>query len=649
MPKDLTKPLGVIVAALLLSAVVILPFVVKDVLGDFGATGEPKPPHPESPPGAVPAGLDCNGATAQRTAGASFQPSIVVTGFFAQQGARTPMALHRAIVADLAGVDPFADDLPNVAGITLRQPRVHRLLPPVERPPLDHRRQRPLEAALAMPTVQGFIAAAKQDPALMRQRWRHFDLATLLREDSALAHALRARGSALLPRIHEIPAAAFGLHELAVAIEQGIDVADFIHLLDRSGVDATSTWKHYTLTRRYNLTVVAAAHARPRILGALVARGVALPSGMPSALDELALALPTTQPAPDALANVAGQLAALGERPYLPSTAARLAALAPGITVPELHPDAETVLAAPEVRERAERLTALVARAKADAEEAQRISELCRDAWLAGPAGGTNDLAAKMAQHEAMRDREQHSLRENMEGAHRMAASLSPEFAESMDAMKTALKAGDWEGVLSLVDHIPMDVPDELQAEIPKFLLKVALDTGAPLGVVRQLIDRNGGVVPPGLILTLVKSDRDDIVQVAADLEALGLDPGFVDADGRNAINHLMDHFRARIANQPRPGKVVGWLGYLAGRSVSPQPAGRGLDPLDTVLFALHEQPAPDAVADAVLLARALVDVGAKVQSSHREISARIRASAPDAYAELIEAIPELAAAGKAT
>lgn len=550
--------------------------------------------------------------------------------------------MYRPIVADLAGVDPFAaDDLPNVAGVALHQPRVHLLLPPMERPSLAYARQQQLDAALSAPTLHGFIAAARGDAAAMRQGWQHTEPAKLLQEDSVLAHALRTRGDALLRRIDEIPATAFGLHELAVAIEQGIDAADFVTVLDRSGADATSTWQHHALTRRYNLADVAAAHVRPRILRALVARGVGLPAGMPSAWDELALALPATRPAPEALADVAGQLAQLGKQPYLPSTAARIAALASDVYVPELHPDAEAVSTSPDVREGAERLAALVGGAKADAEAARRVSERCRDVWLAAAGDGAHGLAAKLAQDEAMREGRERAVEEDIARAQRMMAELSAEFVEVTEQVGAAAAAGDWQRVSSLLDRLPEDAPEELARMIPELMLRLALDSGAPLDVVHALIERGG--LPSDFILTLLGTDRHDALQVAADLEAWGLDAGYVDADGRNAVSHLMDDFRARASTQARPGKMLGWLDFLAGRSVSPQPPGRGLDPLDTVLFTLLERPMPDTVAEAVLLARGLVGVGAAVRSSHREIAARIRATAPDAYAELIEAVPEFA------
>lgn len=592
--------------------------------------------------------VDCDGPAARRTAGASARrPEAVVRGFFAQHATPGRSRLYRPIVADLAGVDPFAAaGPPRVAGITLRQPRVHRLLPPTQRPLLEYARQRVLEAALSAPTPQEFIAAASEDAAAMRRGWRHIEPATLLREDSALAHALRTRGGALLRRIHELPAAAFGLHELAVAIEQGIDAADFLAILDRSGVDATGTWKHYALTRRYNLADVAVVHVRPRILRALVARGVGLPAGMPSAWDELALALPATRPAPAALADVAGQLAQLGKQPYLPSTAARIAALAPDTRVPELHPDAAAALAVPEVREGAERLTALVERTAAEAAAARRVSERCRDVWLAAAGDRAPGLAAKLAQDEAMRGGAMGRMgwaEEDVARAQRMFAELSAVFVEAMEQVGTAAAAGDWQRVLHLLDRLPEDAPEELTRMIPQLMLRHTLDAGAALDVVHALIEWGDGSLPPDFILTLLGTDRDDVLQVAADLEAWGLDPGYVDAAGRNAVSHLVDDFRTRASVQARVGKMLGWLDYLASRSVPPQSSGRGLDPLDTVLFTMLERPTPDTVQEAMLLARGLVAVGATVGSSQREIAARIKATAPDAYAELIAAVPELA------
>ena len=576
---------------------------------------------------------DCFGPEAQRAAvPASSRPTSVAKAFMAQFETMGYLRWHQLLTADVAGVDPSALDDDG-----RRLPRLDRLLPPTRRGTLGWNRQLALEAALAAPTLDGFITAAREDPAALRDRWNHLGLTALRRDDSALGHALRVRGSELLRRVRDIPAAAFGLHELAVAIEQGIDAEDFATLLDWSGVDAAGTWRHYTLRRRYNLAALAAVHSRPRILSALLAHGVTLPAGPPSVLDELALALSTTQPTPDTLRAVTRQLVTLGERPFLPSTASRLAQVAPDVDVPGLHRDAEAALALPEVRDRATQLAALVERDQAEAEEARHINDSCRDVWRA--AGGARDLASKLAQQETLRERTQRTFQETTEQAHRAIAQLRPEFVDAASAMGPAIAAGDWQEALALLDDIGSKAPEEIAAALPEILLRSALYRGASREAMLALLERNGGTLPSDAIMTMAGGRWDDL-DVAAELEAWGLDPRFVDADGRNAISQLMDDF-----SRPSGEDVLRtsrWLDYLTSRSVSPQPAGLGLDPLDTVLFAVLDAPEPNTVRAARMLARALVAAGAPVQASHRTIAARIRAVAPAAYTELVRAIPEL-------
>lgn len=608
---------------------------------------------------------DCHAPAARRGAVHAAtkppQPASVARRFLAQHGDHD-VGLHRPIVADLADVSPFEADDPSWLAIArARAPRVDRLLPPRWPPSLDYARQRALEAALAAPALDEFIAAARMDPAVLRQGWDPLGAAGFVamlngavdglvgvepearrRRDSVLAHALRARPE-LLRRVGEIPAAAFGLAELAAAIELGIDAADFVALLGASGADAAATWQHRTLTRRYNLADLAAVHARPRILRALLARGVPLAAGPPAALDELALALAATQPAPEALAAVVGQLADLGERPFLPSTAARIATLAPGISIPDLHPDAQAALALPQIHASARRLTALTRRMEMEAAQAQRIADRCRPVWLAKAAAGGGELTSKVAQHQAMRKREQHSRRAQLDQARSVAAGLGVEFLEVADAfLDAALQEGPWQDLLPNLDALVDVAPAELAAQVPAGLLRVALDASVPMPAVLELLDRNGGAMPPDIIMTLIQSSRRDAARAAADLEAWGLQPGFVDADGRGAVDHVVDAFRSGAGSRLAP--TLAWLEYLAGRGVSFQLGGRGLDPLDTALFAVLDDPASAPVAEGVVqLAQVLVDNGASVRASHREIAAHIQAAAPDAYASLAQAIPDLA------
>ena len=596
-----------------------------------------------SPAAALSAAPDCLAASFEPAAS---QPQSIARRFFVQLGMADAPSLPRLLITDLAGVDVFGDK----GGFDI--PRLDLLLPPVvgahgEHENLGLSRQRPLEDALRAPTLDQFIAAAHNEPAVMRWRWGHVGLTLVARDDSALGHALRVRGGEVFRRIQEIPATAFGLHELAVAMAQGIDPDHFLALLDRTDVNPKATWlartfsdEHHMATRRYNLAALAAVHVRPQILRVLLERGIALPARPPSVLDELSLSLATTRPAPDVLGDVVGQLAAVGERPHLPSTAARLAAAAPGIAVPGVHSDTEMALSSPDLRGHAARLAALVAGKTVEAEESRALRDDCRDVRLAAvDAGAARSLASKMAQDEVLREREERSMRANEEQVKGWRSELGPDALAFFAAMRAAFDADDWDEVLRLLDESSHALPDEFAGQLAASLLTHALLSGSQLDVVRELIARNGGTLPPRTILNLIASRQDNAVQVAAALEAWGLDPGVVDAEGRNAVNHLMDVFRRRPDSRLR---TLRWLDYLTSRSVSIQPPGPGLDPLDTVLFAVLDAPKTTNVDQVAAVARALVLSGASVQSSHREIAARIRAVAPDAYEELLVALPEL-------
>lgn len=578
---------------------------------------------------------------------ASFKPlerKDIARRFFVELGMPEPNALPRRLIADLAGVDPSAGE--NRFGI----PRLDMLLPSVsgKHSVLGLSRQRPLEDALLEPTLDGFIAIANDEPALMRRGWSHSELALTMRDDSALGHALRVRGGEVLRRIHEIPAAAFGLHEMAAAMARGIDADDFLALLDRSGVDPKATWlpgtwanEPYEFVRWYNLAAYAAVHARPRLLRSLLGRGVALPADRPSVLDELSLS--AARPAPDVLIDVVNQLAAAGERPYLPSTAARFAAVAPGVPVPGLHRDAEAVLSSSGLREHAARLAALVARQAAEAEKARAINDHCRDVRLAaGEVGDAPSLASKMAQDEALRERKERWMRANEEKAKGVFSKLGPDALAFIAAVRPAYLADDWDEVFRILDESSHTLPGEFADQLEASFLLHALMEGSKPEVLRELIVRNGGTLPPDAVLTLISSRQDNAVRVAAELETWGLDPGFVDDEGRNAVHHLMDAFRERPDTRPR---TLRWLDYLTSRSVSAQPAGPGLDPLDTALFAALDAPEAATVDWVAAVARALILSGASVRSSHRRIAARIRSVAPDAYERLVAALPELRAA----
>lgn len=159
------------------------------------------------------------------------------------------------------------------------------------------------------PNSEGYVCGGSHhDPF-------QFDQAT-----TVLGHAIRVRGSDLYRALDIIPQkVAFGLHELAVAVEHGVGATDLAAILDRSKVDPTATWRDRRTTRANTLALVAALAANPDALQLLLAHGSDPSIGRRSVLDEL---LPTEQT--DADREVLRLLLAHGERPYLPSTRVEL-------------------------------------------------------------------------------------------------------------------------------------------------------------------------------------------------------------------------------------------------------------------------------------------------------------------------------------
>lgn len=582
----------------------------------------------------TPSDPDCFAPAALHAMANASTPASVARTFVAQLDL-PERERQGPLIADLAGVHPFPDkDL-------LGRSRLERLVPPPSPGVLTGAQAHGLEAALAAPTLDGLLVLAYEAPLALRLQSGGFDGA----EQSGLVRAMRTRTGEFWRRAYEIPASAFGLHELAAAIAQGVDVQHFVDILELSGVDATATWRPYQLGRDYNLAGVAAVHVRPRILSALAERGVKPLAGYPSVLDELAWALPVTRPDPIALRDVTLQLAAGGLRPHFPSTSSRLARVVPDIVVPAQQEDSEAAMGSSTVADNAKQLAALLERAQATSAEAARLKNTCQEAWIA--AGATDlqddnsprrDLAVKMAQQEALDAQARLKEGELTSMAQQLPDEMSLEFLEAARSLGSALSDELWDAVPALCEDVIRTAPEALaDLHLEESLINYVLGAGMPPGdALRELTSRLGGM-PPDAIMTVVLNDLEREAIVA--LESHGLDPRFSDANGRNAINRLMDLYRRY---PPSDDEVpLRWLDYLTSRSVSPS-AGRGLDPLDTVLFAFLDTPTSNRVPSAITLAQALIRAGAPVGSSHREIADRIRAMAPQAYAELVAAIPQL-------
>jgi hypothetical protein len=545
--------------------------------------------------------------------------------------------LQRQLVADLAGVDPFSIESRYKSP---REVAYSAYLVPLPRTPrVTLTMQRRLDEALKSSTLDEWVRVALNDPGVLRKRWSPTVLggASLeLRQTSVLGHVLRSRGVDLQAHLHELPAGSFGVHELAVGIAVGMPTDRFLEVLERGDVDPGETWTHHRLHRNINLSVVAAFNARSDILRALMDRGVEPSSESHSVLDELAVYPVDHGSMPEILRLVANA----NDQPFFPSTIETLKRRFPTSPVWYLRADAIGTLATPGIERSAERLASIAEEWEPKIAEARRVEERCGQTWLGAADVATESLVAKM-RHEGKSSRR---LDREMGGASENARSVlddaAPAFLKSMGGLREALTAQDWSKVLRLADEAVVTFPEGVDPDgYYVTLLYTALRSGAPMDVVRALIDRTGGSLLPNAVMALVGGDWEGSLAMAMELERVyGLDVHFVNDYGRNAISKVVERFRAMHGTARVDDTSVQWLDYLMSRSVTPKPSALGLDPMDTVLLAIAERPALASVGVSVL--RLLLNSGAPIQASHRELAQLILGADSEAFELLVAAIP---------
>ena len=420
-----------------------------------------------------------------------------------------------------------------------------------------------------------------------------------------------------------------GAHELVVAIEEGVALADFKTLLDEAdeaNVDLAGTWRDGA-----NLAKVAAIHLRPDILRFLMSNGVdpAAPTrwGRRAVLDNIA-SLPKPQNM-EALANVVELLVAAGDQPYLPSTRATLRQWLPDASLPALHPDAAAALLAPAVTAAAQTVAAMDAewtrKRDAAARLEQRCERLAESEAHAGAFRGTG-LAAKRRHQAALLRREERWLSDLAHTAEDAAANKGDALTDDEQALIDAVSDDRWDDAVAIADAIG--------GYKPLALLFVALGADAPLDVLLALTQRNGGALPKDAARYLAGNQRPDASAIAEALEPFGFDPHYVDAQGRNAFSVLAE------ADLDKEG-AWRFAEYLASRSVSVKPTAFGLDPLDTALTELLRHPRWRAAN--IRFARFLIDQGAPIERSHRELASMIATADANTYRRLVSVVPELA------
>ncbi|MCY3840469.1 MAG: hypothetical protein OXH09_17785 [Gammaproteobacteria bacterium] len=552
-------------------------------------------------------------------------------------------SLAQRLVADLAGIGAFDLDMRSYAGAQsgsaeVEQPRTAVYSLPrtgVHSLPLSRAQSNRVRDALQAPAIESLIDEFQADPSLLRRYWLREDPFDLDQATTVLGHAIRVRGQELYRAIDTIPEeVSFGLHELAVAVGHGVGAADLATLLDRSAVDPTTSWRDRRTPRDNTLAMVATLSANPGALQLLLTLGSDPSLGRRSVLDELPLPNEQTE----AVQEVVHVLLAHGDRPYLPSTRAALKRWLPQLSALPLHPDAEVELATFAMEDVARELASLVEDWDRRVMHASRIEQHCQFAWddETGPLLHRSDgLAAKMRRQDELDKRYEIAQRESLRSSQRWIEQLEPEAARILEAIFEAVNESRWKDAMLLADSLAVDAVDEL-------LLFRALFFGAPMEVIETLIDRAGGVLPERAVLTLAAAPNEQALPVAKMLnQRYRLDLHFIDERGRNAVSEAVSLFWDTQFNSVVVDEnVARWLTFLSENSVTMKPESGGMDPLDLVLQEMVRRPFTNRAG--VRVARFLIDHGAAVGASHRDLVDEIAMADWDGYRQLIQEVPEL-------
>ncbi len=431
-----------------------------------------------------------------------------------------------------------------------------------------------------------------------------------------------------------VPELTFGAREVAKAIEHGVTPEVLTQLLELSGVDPTVTSR----INGANLAKTAAVHGKPELLRVLLERGANPTNGNRSVLDDLALVMPEQDDG--TYADVVQQLLSAGDMPYMPSTLDTLEAVTP-LTVPSsLHPDAVALIDTPEVRRTAEQFRALMDGWADRMRKAVAVEERCASVVVQAPT--TSSLFAKQTYEERLRADYVHDplVREAelaLAAAEKMI--LSGEVPENMEAYGRMLDlwhAGMWSAAFA--------VAEEWDTGWYEALVERALLHGAPFEIIEEVVSRNGGNVPDDAMVLLVSEPWSGAAKLATILrEVYTMDVHYVDEDGRNAFYYISEQFydlQGPVC-AGRNTEVWEMAQFLAEQGVAVKSSARGLDPLDIVLLKAIKM--PTTVAAATDFVRLLIDKGAPIDPSHRELMQWLAQYNPEGYAELVETVPELA------
>jgi len=429
-----------------------------------------------------------------------------------------------------------------------------------------------------------------------------------------------------------VPELTFGQREVAKAIEHGMTPEVLTRLLEISGVDPTATCRY----NGANLAKTAAVHGKPDLLRVLLERGTDPTNGNRSVLDDLALVMPEQDDG--TYADVVQQLISAGDMPFMPSTLDTLEVVTPLTVPPSLHPDAVALIDTPEVRRTAEEFRALMDGWVDRMREAVAVEERCASVVVQAPA--TPSLFAKQTYEERLRAKHVHDpLVREAEAALAAAEKmiLSGEDPENMKAYGRMLDlwhAGMWATAFAIADEWD---PGWYEALVERALLH-----GAPYETIIEVVRRNGGNVPDDAMMLLASEPWSGSARLAATLQDVyAMNVHYVDEDGRNAFYHISEQFYDLQGPARVRREVWEMAQFLAEQGVTVKSSARGLDPLDIVLLKVIEMPM--TVTAAGDFVRLLIDQGAPIDPSHRELMQWLAQLSPEGYAELVETAPELA------
>lgn len=441
---------------------------------------------------------------------------------------------------------------------------------------------------------------------------------------------IRRYGAEITSWLPSIPTEwSIGAHELAVAIDAAIAAHDFEYLLDFSGIDAAVGWRRGDPIRQVNLAQVAAFHIQPGIMRVLVTRGASPGSDKQSVLDDV-LARSAPDRGSSEVEDVVRQLVASGVRPRRPSTLALLEARYPDLSGIGLEADTANALASGAVAEVAGQLGDIRTKWTAEIENLHRRAAHCeKTPNPAATAKWTDSAALTFGE----KDRYDQELRAQDEAASRELLASAPSPDDSLLEVSHTLRRGfdsaidgRWqEAVAAAADVDPLRRSYYLDD-----LLSLSLRRGAPIEVIEELIELNGGVVPEDAALGLSERYWEGAVTAAEKMSQYGLDLHHVDRFGRNAFSSLARSYPINMDMAT----------FLANHSVSPKPSRGGKDPLDLVLSRMVRM--AGVGRSEFGFARLLVSVGAPIESSHRELARRLALLDPQDYRKLVDAIPEL-------